>query len=176
MVDGNPFQVLEVAHQHIGRGGSSVQTKIKNVRTGQVLSRNYKPADSFDEAEIEKKPAQFIYAQRGEYWFAPKDNPRGRFALKDEVIGEGARFLKANLEVTALYLNGTVMNILLPIKVDLKVVEAAPAVKGNTAQGATKTVKLESGAEIQVPLFINEGDVVRVNTATGDYTERMEKG
>lgn len=176
IIENDPYEVLEIAHLHMGRGSGSVQTKIKNLRTGQVYSRNYKPADAFHEADIEKTKVKFIYASRGEYWFAEPEKPQNRFSLKEELIGEPARFLKSNLEVLALQFNEKIINIILPIKVDLKVTEAPPAVKGNTAQGGTKSVKLESGAEVQTPLFINEGDVVRINTETGEYVERMEKG
>ena len=180
IIENDPYEILEVAHLHMGRGSGSVQTKIKNLRTGQVYSRNYKPADAFEEADIEKIPMKFLYNHRGEFWFSDPKNPKDRFSLKEELIGEPARFLKSNLEVIALQFSiagaeSKIINIILPIKVDLKVVEAPPAVRGNTAQGGTKTVKLESGAEIQTPLFINEGDVVRVNTETGEYVERIEK-
>lgn len=193
IIEHDPFEILEVAHLHMGRGSGSVQTKIKNLRTGQVYSRNYKPADAFEEADIEKAKVKFIYAHRGEYWFTPletararsgalsltgftePEKPQNRFSLKEELVGEPARFLKPNLEVIALQFSGKIINIILPIKVDLKVTEAPPAVRGNTAQGGTKSVKLESGAEIQTPLFINEGDIVRVNTETGEYVERVDK-
>lgn len=176
IIDGDPYEILEVAHLHMGRGSGSVQTRIKNLRTGQVYSRNYKPADSFEEADIEKPKVKFLYSHRDEYWFSEPDKPQNRFTLKAELIGEPAKFLKPNLEVTAFQFNGKIINIILPIKVDLKVKEAPPAVRGNTAQGGTKSVTLEGGAEINAPLFINEGDVVRVNTSTGEYVERMEKG
>ncbi len=174
-IDGAPYQVLEVAHLHIGRGGSSVQTRIKNLLTGQVFQRNYKPSDYFDEADIEKTPVKFIYSHRSEYWFTDPADVLKRLSLKENVLGAGAKFLKPNLEVTALVFEGKIVSIILPIKVDLKVVEAPPAVRGNTAQGATKMVKLESGAEVTVPLFIGEGDVLKINTETGEYYERMEK-
>ena len=176
VIDGDPFELLHIAHLHMGRGSGSVQTRIKNLRTGQVYERNYKPADQFGEADIEKIKVKFIYASRGEFWFSEPDKPQNRFSLKEELIGEPARFLKNNLEVTALQLSGKILNIILPIKVDLKVIEAPPAVRGNTAQGGNKLVKLESGTEVQAPLFINEGDILRINTTTGEYVERMEKG
>lgn len=174
-IDNDPYQVLEAKHLHMGRGSSSVQTRIKNLRTGQVLERNYKPADSFEETEVEKKDAKFLYAHREEFWFCEAGNPKARFMLKQELLGESAVFLKPNLPVTALLFEGTILAIELPIKVDYKVIEAPPAVRGNTAQGGTKLVTLEGGAKINAPLFINEGDVVRVNTQIGEYTERMEK-
>ena len=189
VIDGDPFELLHIAHLHMGRGSGSVQTRIKNLRTGQVYERNYKPADQFGEADIEKVKVKFIYANRGEFWFTPSEaegfnkhsfggaqGKQNRFSLKGEVIGETGRFLKANTEVTPALFNQKIINIIPPIKMDLKVVEAPPAVRGNTAQGGNKLVKLESGAEVQAPLFINEGDILRINTTTGEYVERMEKG
>jgi elongation factor P len=121
-------------------------------------------------------PATFIYHNRGQYWFNDKGNPKNRFFLTEEVIGNAGQFLKAATEVKAFKFKGKIINIELPIKVDLKVTEAPPAVRGDTAQGGTKTVTLETGAKVNVPLFINEGDIIRVNTASGEYTERVEKG
>jgi len=174
-IQGDPYAVLSVKHLHMGRGGSSIQTRIKNLRTGQVLDRNFKPADEFEEAEIEKMKSRFLYESRGEYWFDELGNPKNRFSLKGDDLGDSARFLKPNLEVQAIKFDDKIINIELPIKVDYKVVEAPPAVRGNTAQGGTKTVIIESGAKISVPLFINEGDIIRVNTQTGEYAERIEK-
>ncbi len=185
-IQGDPYAVLSVKHLHMGRGGSSVQTRIKNLRTGQVLERNFKPADEFEEVEIEKMPCVFLYSNRGEYWFNEKSNPKNRFNLKADDLGDVVQFLKPNLEVLAIKYEdpagkqasngaGKIISIELPIKVDYKVVEAPPALRGNTAQGGTKTVVIESGAKISAPLFVNEGDIIRVNTQTGEYTERVEK-
>lgn len=175
VVNGDPYQILEIAHLHMGRGSSSAQTKIKNLRTGQVFSRNFKPADTFEEAEMEKVKVKFLYGHRGEFWFSEPDKPQNRFSLKGEMLGDSAVFLKPDLEVTALKFAGEIINIILPIKVDYEVIEAPPAVRGNTAQGGNKTVVIEGGAKIIAPLFINEGDVIRINTETGDYVERVEK-
>ncbi len=175
-IDGDPYEILEAAHQHIGRGGSNVQTRIRNLRTGAVLSRNFKPADKFEEVEVEKQRVVFLYVNRGEFWFCEEGKPANRFVLTADAIGESAVFLKPNTVVEAILANEKILNIELPIKVDLKVVEAPPGIRGNTAQGGTKMVKLETGAEVSVPLFINEGDIVRVNTQTKLYTERVEKG
>jgi elongation factor P len=174
-IQGDPYAVLSVKHLHMGRGGSSVQTKIKNIRTGQVLERNFKPADEFEEAEIEKMPYVFLYSNRGEFWFNEKGSPKNRFNLKAEDLGQSVQFLKPNLEVQAVKYENKIINVELPIKVDYKVVEAPPAVRGNTAQGGTKNVVIEGGAKISAPLFVNEGDIVRINTQTGEYTERVEK-
>ena len=177
LVIGNePYVVLEVKHLHMGRGGSSIQTKIKNLQTGQVFSRNFKPADSFEEPEIEKMKSCFLYENRGLYWFNEVGNPQNRFSFKKEELGdEIALFLKPNLEVIALKFNEKFINIELPIKVDFKVVEAPPSIRGDTAQGGNKPVTIETGAKILAPLFIEEGDIIKINTQTGDYVERVEK-
>ena len=182
-----PYEVLEARHLHIGRGGSSIQTKLKNLKTGQVLSRNFKPADTFKEADIEKKNVKYLYSHRGEYWFSEitsdrwdittleKNNKTNRFKLSQEQLGNTTHFLKPNTIVEALKFNGEILNITLPIKMDFKVIEAPPAIRGNTAGSAVKTITIETGAQIVVPLFINEGDIIRVNTQTGEYVERVEK-
>lgn len=176
VIDHTPYQVTEVAHLHMGRGGSSVQTKIKNLKTGQVLSRNFKPADSFEEAEIEKKPLTFLYAHREEYVFQEPGNPKNRSSLQGNTIGSAMKWLKKNTDVTALFFKGELLNLVLPIKMDFKITEAPPGERGDRAQSGTKTATIETGAVIQVPLFINTGDIIRVNTETGAYVERVQKG
>lgn len=173
-INNDPFIVLEIKHLHMGRGGSSVQTRIKNLRTGQVLEKNYKPADQFEEAEIEKVKAKFIYGHRGEFWFSDAET-NSRFSLGQEIISGAALYLKKDIEITVLKFKDKIINIELPVKVDYKVIEAPPAVRGNTAQGGTKSAVIESGAKVAVPLFINEGDIIRINTQTGDYVERVAK-
>lgn len=175
MLDGAVFQVLETSHSHVGRGGSSLTARIRNLVTGQVLSRTFKQADLLQEADIEKKPILFLYTHRDEFVFCdPKDRAK-RFSLAEEVLGDTKDWLKPNTEVTAVTLEEKVLSILLPIKMDLKVVEAPPGIRGDTAQGGTKPVTLETGAVVQAPLFINQDDVVRVNTETGTYVERVIK-
>lgn len=173
--EGAPYQVLEVHHLHIGRGGSSIQTKLKNLKTGQVLARNFKPSDTFEEADIEKKNVKYLYNHRNEYWFCEADNPQNRFQLKEDILGDTIHFLKPNTIVEALNFKGIILNITLPIKMDFKVIEAPPAIRGNTAGSVSKTVTIETGAQINTPLFINEGDTIRINTQTGEYVERVEK-
>jgi len=175
IMDGDPFIVLEISHQHVGRGGSSVQTKLKNLRTGQVLSRNFKPADEFEEAEVEELKSKYLYASKGEFWFCESANPGKRFSLTEETVGDQKDFLKADMEVVALIFNEKIFAVRLPVKMEYRVAEAPPAIKGNTAQGGTKVVVLESGAKVNVPMFINENDIIRVNTQTGEYAERVEK-
>lgn len=120
-------------------------------------------------------PVQFIYESRGVYWFNEANNPQNRFSLKKEELGGGVNFLKSNLEIIALKFEGKIIRIELPIKIDYKVTEAPPAIKGDTAQGGAKAITIETGAKINVPLFIDEGDIIKVNTQTGEYVERVEK-
>lgn len=118
---------------------------------------------------------EFVYESKGEYWFTTPGKPSERFTLPGDTIGDDIRFLKARTIIDAIVFDDRVISIKIPIKVELLVKEAMPAVKGNTSSGATKEVVLETGATIQVPMFINEGDIIRVNTETGEYTERVEK-
>ncbi len=176
IIEGFPYQVLEVSRLHMGRGGSSVQTRLRHLKTGQVFNRNFKPADNFEEAEVEKRPLLFLFHHRGEYVFAdPKDKGK-RFSLKEAAVGENWKWLKPNTELTALFLREELLNLQLPVKMDFKVKEAPPGVQGDRSQAGTKTATLETGAVVQVPLFINSGDTVRVNTETGEYVERVQKG
>jgi elongation factor P len=174
-INDDPYVFMSVRHLHIGRGGSSVQTKLRNLKTGQVLERNFKPSDSFEKVEIEKMKSRFLYESREVYWFDEIGNPKNRFSLSADEIGDGTRFLKPNLEIIAVQYENKIISVELPIKVDYKVVEASPAVKGNTAQGGTKIIVIETGAKIATPLFINEGDIIRINTTTGEYAERIKK-
>lgn len=171
--EGHPYEVLEAHFLRMQQRKAVVQTKIRNLITGKVLDRNWQPSDEFEEAEVLKKNAIFIYVNRGEYWFHEEGNPKNRFALSAELIGTPAQFLKPNTKVLSFVFNDKVIKIQLPIKMEFKVVEAPPAIRGNTAQGGTKVVELEGGAKVNAPLFVEEGDMIRVNTETGEYVERV---
>jgi elongation factor P len=175
IIDGEPYEILEAKHSKMGRGQAVIQSKIKNLASGKVFSRTFHQSDSFKEANLMKIDAKYLYSHRGEYWFHELNNPSKRFSLKEEKLEQEAQFLKPNLELEALTLDGEIISIHLPVKVDLEVTESPPGVKGDTAQGGTKTITVETGAKINVPLFINQGDVIRVNTQTGQYTERISK-
>ena len=173
IVDGAPYEVLETHFLRMQQRKAVVKTKIRNLITGKILDRNYQASDTFEEAEIERKQAIFIYESRGEYWFTEEGNPKNRFSLSAEIMGERGKFLKPNTKVTTTLFDDKVIRVEIPIKMEFKVVEAPPAVRGNTAQGGTKQVTLEGGAKVNVPLFVNEGDTIRMNTETGEYTERV---
>ena len=175
ILDGDPYVVLSSAISKKDRQKASNAVKLKNLKTGNVIDRTFHQSDSLLEAEVEKQEVKYLYHNRGEYWFCDKDNPRERFSFDEDVIAGDASFLRENSLVTALVFEDQIMSISVPIKVELEVTEAADAVKGNTSSGATKEVKLETGATIQVPQFINQGDIVSINTETGQYSERVEK-
>lgn len=175
ILDGQPYVVLEYNHQHLGRGGSTVQVRLKNLINGAVLNRSFKPSDQFEEAQIDSLKANFLYAHRDQFWFAEKDNPKNRLFLTEKTLENKSKYLKADLAVDILFFQNKAIGIKLPIKVDLKVIEAPPGIKGDTAQGGNKTVIVETGLEISAPLFIKEGDIIRINTETDTYAERVEK-
>ena len=148
------------------------QTKLRHIIRGNVIEYSFQQSDKLQEAEIETKPAMFIYSRNGEWWFHEIRDKSERFSVEDGKIGESGRFLKPNTEVETLWFEGNLFRVKIPIKVDLKVKEAPPNVRGNTAQGGSKQVVLETGTTINAPLFVKEGDVVRINTETGEYVER----
>ena len=175
ILEGQPFEVLFSQHLKMQQRRPVMQTKIKNLLTGKTVERNFQQSDYFEEADIQKKEVKFLYFHRGEFWFSEIDDPVKRFKLGEDIIGESSHFLKPNTLISSLLFNGKIINIELPVKMDFKVIEAPPSVRGNTAQGGTKQIKLETGALINTPLFIEEGDIIRINTQTGEYAERVEK-
>jgi elongation factor P len=151
------------------------QTKLKGLKTGKMYENSFHQTENVEEALLEKKPIVYIYESKGERWFHEAGNPGKRFTLSEDLIGSAVKFLKPKDEYQALVFDEEIIGIDLPIKMQLRVTDAVPAVKGNTATGATKIVTLETGATVATPLFINTGDIVEVNTETGDYVSRMEK-
>ncbi len=173
--DPDPYRVLEYAFVRMQQRKPITQLKIKNLLTGKTQEYTAHQNETFREAEIEIALVNFIYKNKGEYWFHEVGNPKNRFSLDEEAVGNAGQFLKANTEVKAFKFNDKIINIELPIKMEFAVTEAPPAVKGNTAQGGTKQVTIETGAKVNVPLFINQDDVIRINTETGQYVERAGK-
>ncbi|MBI2062996.1 MAG: elongation factor P [Candidatus Yanofskybacteria bacterium] len=174
--EGQPYEVLETHHLKMQQRRPVVQTRMRNLLNGKTLERNFAQSDIFEEANIERKGVKFLYNHRDEYWFADPSNPAQRFKLEKEIIGDNYKFLKPNTLLEAITFDGKIINIELPIKMDFRVIEAPPAIRGDTAQGGVKQVKLETGAMVNVPLFVGEGDIVRLNTETGEYVERASKG
>lgn len=175
IIDGQPYEIIESSSMFKGRGHSVLQTKLKNLITGAIIQNTFHPSDSAEEAEIEKVEAKFLYSHRGKFVFSEKADPSKRFELPQEKISPADKFLKQNSDVEGIVFNGKVVNISIPIKVQLKVKQAPPGIKGNRAQSGNKNVILETGAEIAVPLFVEEGDIIEVNTEKGEYVRRIEK-
>lgn len=172
----DPHMVLWSNHLKMQQRRPVMQTKVRNLRTGQVFEQNFQQGDVFDEADINRLRVVFVFGHRGQYTFNEKGNPKNRITFTEDKLGDLVQFLKPNMEVDAIRFGEEILNIELPPKMDLKVVEAPPNIRGNTAQGGTKAVKLETGMIVQAPLFIEEGDVIRINTQLKEYVERVEKG
>ena len=175
ILQGEPYEVLESSFVFKGRGSSIVQTKIKNLITGNVLSRTFHPGEELEEVEIEKIRVKYLYSHRDRYFFSKENDPSFRFDLSKEVIGDSVIFLKPNQIVEGIIFENKVINVSLPIKINLKVIEAPPGFKGGRAEAGTKTVTLETGAKINAPLFVEEGDIIEINTQTGEYVRRIEE-
>lgn len=173
--DGEPCQVLEANFSRMQQRKAVVQAKIRNLRTGKTLDTTFQPSDQFEEADIQKRPFLFLYQHRAEFVFTDPADKKKRLTLSSERMGESAKWLTPDTQVEALFFNDELLSFKLPVKIDLTVTEAPPGVQGDRAQSGSKTVTLETGTIIQAPLFINTGDVVRINTETGDYVERVKK-
>ncbi len=150
-------------------------TKLKSLISGRVVEQTFHQNENATEAEIESRDIEYIYESRGEYWFNTPGKPSERFSLTKDITGEEIRFLKARSIIEAVVYDDKIIGIKMPIKVELKIKETAPAVRGNTSGNALKEAITETGAKIMVPMFINEGDTIRINTESGEYTERGEK-
>lgn len=179
VMDGEPFEVVS---SHVFRKQQRKpvnQTKLRSLINGGIKNHTFHANDTVDQADIERKKIKYLYSKPNrqqeivEYWFCEINNPGERFMLDGDIIGAQINFMKENSEVDAMLFDEKVIGISLPIKVELKVTEAPPAVKGNTATGANKQITLETGAVVNAPLFIEPGEVVRVNTETGEYVERV---
>lgn len=176
LLDGEPYEVLEYRITMQGQHRRPVaKTKIKNLKTGAVISRNFQQSEELEEVELETKKIKFIYGYRGKYFFSEIDNSSKRFEISAEVIGAKRKYLKENVQIEAILFEGKVISIKLPIKMGFQVIECPPSFKGDTAQAGTKTAVLETGAEIEVPMFIKVGDTIRVNTEEDEYVERVKE-
>jgi len=171
--EGQPWEVLEAQLLKMAQRRPVIQSKIKNLINGTVKEKNFQQGDVFDEADLEKKDIKFLYSNKGQYFFCEEKDPSKRFSFTEDQIGKQAKFFKPNSLVEGILFGEKIINIIAPIKVQLKIKDSPPGVKGDSAQGGTKSAILESGAEIQVPLFIEEGDTIEINTETGQYVKRV---
>ena len=170
-LEGEIFQVLEFSHVKPGKGAAFVKMKVRNLRSGSTTEKSFNSGTKLDKAMIEKKPMQFLYASGESYNFMNMETYE-QIDLTAEQLGDESKFLKEGLNVDLSFYNGELLGVILPDKVELKVVHTEPAVKGNTTNNATKDAELESGLVVRVPLFVEENDVVIVSTSTGKYDSR----
>ncbi|MEA2006560.1 MAG: elongation factor P [Patescibacteria group bacterium] len=173
VVESEPFVVQSSQHSKVGRAGAVLRTKLKNLATGAIVNKTFQGAEKVDEAKISSQKAQYLYQENDSFFFMNNETYE-QFALSKKVISNNADFLKDGTEIDILYFNDNPINIELPIKMDFEVIEAPPAIKGNTADGGSKQVTIETGTKISVPLFVKTGDHIRINTTTGEYAERAK--
>jgi elongation factor P len=175
VMDGAPYEVLS-AHVFRKQQRKPVNaTKLKNLMTGKVTEYSFHQSEKVEEAEIDNREVKYLYNSRGEWWFCEATDPSKRFKVTEEQVGPQGRFLKPNTIITQLLFREQPMGFKFPITVDLKVTEAPPNIKGDTSSGGTKVVTLETGATIDVPLFVNAGEIIKINTETATYRERVGK-
>jgi elongation factor P len=173
--NGEPYKVVSSHIFRMQQRKPVNQTKLQHLVSGRVIEISFHQNESVPEADIETMEANYLYTNRGESWFAESGNAKNRFSFPEDSVHEKVQWLVQNAPVEVLVYKEKPITLDIPVKVDLQVQEAPPAVKGDTATGGTKLVTLESGATVNTPLFINEGDVLRINTDTGEYVERVSK-
>jgi elongation factor P len=171
-IDGEPFVMTYFQHVKPGKGGAFVRTKIKNLRTGKTLDRTFRAGERVDEAEVEDKRMQYLYQDGDSFVFMDSDT-YDQFPFSEDQVGDARKYLKENLEVDVVFWRGKPISIELPSFIEAVVARTDPGLKGDTASGATKPATLETGAVVQVPLFVKEGEKIRVDTRSGEYVERV---
>lgn len=170
-LDGQIFQVVEFQHVKPGKGAAFVRTRLRNIITGATVERTFNPSDKMPKAHIERKDMQYLYNDGGLFYFMDTETYE-QLPISSDTIGDAFKFVKENMIVKILSHKGNIFGIEPPTFVELEVTDTEPGFKGDTATGATKPATLETGAIVKVPLFINQGDLIRIDTRTGDYLER----
>lgn len=173
-LDGEVYQVVDFLHVKPGKGSAFVRSKLKNIKTGAVLERTFRAGEKVTRAHLERRETQYLY-QSGEQYFFMDNTSYEQVPMDKDQVGDAVRFLKENMTLWLLMYEGQCMGIDLPTAVDLAVASTPPGVRGDTASGGTKPATLETGTIVQVPLFIEQGEVIRVDTRTGQYVERVSK-
>jgi elongation factor P len=174
LVDDQPCLVIDAQHVKPGKGAAFVRAKVRNLKNGSIQERTFRGDDKIEPAFIEERKLQYQYSSGGLYHFMDQETYE-EIAVAEETIGDKSKFLKDNLEVSAYSYKDEILNVALPNSVEIKIIQTEPGVKGDTAKSGTKPAKIETGAIIQVPLFINEGDCIKVDTRSGAYVERVNQ-
>lgn len=173
-LDGDPFSITYFQHVKPGKGGAFVRTKLKNLRTGRVLEKTFQSGRKVQQADIEERRMQFLY-QDGESAVFMDNESYEQMSISFEQLGDSRKFLKENTEALVMLYKGRAIGVELPAFIEVQVTQADPGLRGDTASGATKPATLETGAVIQVPLFIKQGETVKVDTRSGAYVERVNR-
>lgn len=172
-LEGVPYIVLKAEHHKAGRGGATLKTKLRNLKSGALLDRTFQGGEKVEEANTEKKKVNFMYEDGENAYFMDYES-YDQFQFPLDQVGEKKKFLKEGIDVTLLYFEGKPIAIELPIKMEFRVTSAPPAIKGNSADNVTKQIEIETGAKVTAPMFVKQDDVIRVNTETGEYVERVK--
>lgn len=171
-IDGNIFQVIEFQHVKPGKGAAFVRTKLKNIKSGGVVEKTFRPTEKFPQAHIDRKDYQYLYADGDLFYFMDVET-YDQIALGKDDIGDALKFVKENEMVKVCSHKGDVFAVEPPLFVELQITETEPGFKGDTATGATKPAVVETGATVYVPLFVNQEDVIKIDTRTGEYLSRV---
>ena len=172
LIDGKPYIIIEFQHVKPGKGGAFVRTKVRDIRTGRVNDLTFRSGEKFDEIRMETKDMAFLYSDGGDYYFMDNESYE-QLTLSSDVVGETAKWLKENDVATLQYAGEELIGVEPPMFVELEVTETEPGFKGDTVQGGSKPATLETGAVIQVPMFINNGDVLKIDTRDARYITRV---
>ena len=171
-VDGNVYQIIEFQHVKPGKGAAFVRTKLKNVISGGVVERTFRPTEKCPQAHIDRKDMQYLYNDGDLYYFMDTES-YDQIALNQETIGDSLKFVKENEMCKVCLYKGSVFSVEPPLFVELEITDTEPGFKGDTATGATKPATVETGAQVAVPLFVNQGEVIKIDTRTGEYLSRV---
>ena len=171
-IDGNIYQILEFQHVKPGKGAAFVRTKLKNVINGGVIEKTFRPTEKFPQARIDRVDMQYLYSD-GDLFHFMNVETYDQIALNEEAIGDALKFVKENEMVKVCSYNGNVFAVEPPLFVELEITDTEPGFKGDTATGATKPAVVETGATVYVPLFVNQGDKIKIDTRTGEYLSRV---
>lgn len=171
-VDGEPYEIVEFQHVKPGKGSAFVRTSLRSLLSGRVLQPTFKSGDKVGRPDIEEKEMQYLYKQGDDYYFMDTKSYEQTF-LGDAVLGEAKNYMKENINTSILFYNGKAIGVSLPNSVDLRVTKCDPGIRGDTVSGATKPATLETGYSVNVPLFINEGDILKIDTRDGKYLTRV---
>jgi len=171
-LEGQAYQVVDFQHVKPGKGAAFVRAKLKNVKSGGVIEKTFRAGEKVSRAHLDRREMQYLYNDSEGYVFMDNESYE-QITISPEAIGDGVKWLLENMNIHVLFFQGNIIGIELPNFVELEVIETEPGVKGDTATGATKNATLKTGAVVQVPLFINVGDKLRIDTRTGEYMERV---